>query len=231
MIRATGYIAGEIVRLGPGYNSLVGSSRAQQDWNSCCMDYYDSSEDLEALRGIEEEFAAGIFQYEEKDVDRVCNLRHPHVTAWSVTMGSDRPQSLDLSSHVADYEEIWANVQAGKQEPHICLGTGYVIGLVAPAAQIGDIIVRFWNCDAAMVMRPLPPLKTDPEARTFILIGRADIAEVIDRKATPGRDPHAEQCISGATTPGFGKGSQYSGPVYVDLSFSALAKITAHVTT
>ena len=230
-MRAVGYIAGEIVRLGPGYNSLVSSSRAQQDWNSCWMDHYDSSEDLEALRRIDDEFAAGIFQYEEKDVDRVCNLRHPLVAAWSVTMGSNRPQSLDFSSRVADYEAIWANLQADKQEPHVCLGTGYVIGLVPSAAQLGDIIVRFWNCDAAIVMRPLPPMTTDPEARAFILIGRADVAEVIDRKATTGRDPHAEQCISGATTPGFGKGSQHRGPVYVDLSFSVLQKITAHINT
>ena len=65
----------------------------------------------------------------------------------------------------------------------------------------------------------------------FALIGRADVAEVIDRNTEAGQDQHAEQCISGLVAPGFGKGSRYTGAVYIDLSLKILQRITSHITT
>ncbi|RFU25931.1 hypothetical protein B7463_g10397, partial [Scytalidium lignicola] len=106
----------------------------------------------------------------------------------------------------------------------------YVIGLVPPAAQLGDIIARFWNCDAAIVMRPVTLSTTDTVASSFMLIGRADVAEVVDRNSTPGRDPHAEQCMSGATAPGFREGSRTPGATNLDSKkdFPSEAKSSIH---
>jgi hypothetical protein len=130
------------------------------------------------------------------------------------------------------HETMWIDVPGGKREPRICLGTGYVMGLVPPAAQLRDIVVRFWNCDAAIVMRPVTTPTTDTTAAPmFMLVGRADIAEVIDRNSTPGRDPHAEECMSGTPTPGFREGLQHMGAVYIDLSLEALQVITANIAT
>ncbi|RFU34224.1 hypothetical protein B7463_g2189, partial [Scytalidium lignicola] len=83
VIKAVGYIAGEIVRLGPGYNSLVGSSRALQDWTSCWVDYYENAEDLEILRRIDEKYTAKILHREKlDDVDRIQDIQNVHVSAW-----------------------------------------------------------------------------------------------------------------------------------------------------
>ncbi|KAK3935097.1 heterokaryon incompatibility protein-domain-containing protein [Diplogelasinospora grovesii] len=231
LIRAVGYIAGEILALGPDCISLVASSRAQQDWISCWVDHYQKAEDLETLRRIDEEYAAKILDWEKTDVDRIRDIRDPHVTAWHVG-DSHQPRTSD-SSHAAEYEMIWADMGVDKQEPRICLGTGYVIALVPPAARLGDVIVRFWNCDAAIVMRPIKTSMPDAAATTtsFMLVGRADVAEVCDRKTTPGRDPHAERCMSGAAAPGFGDGSQHSGAVHVGLNFKTLQIITAYIAT
>jgi hypothetical protein len=177
-----------------------------------------------------EEYAAKILDYEQRGLDRIRDIRNPHVTAWLVTRNDHQPRISDLS-YAAEYETIWADIQVDKREPRICLGTGYVMGLVPPAAKLGDVVVRFWNCDAAIVMRPIKTSMTDKATPSFMLVGRADIAEVFDRKATPGHDPRAEQCMSGAAAPGFREVSQYSGPVYVDLNLRTLQIITAYIAT
>ena len=63
-------------------------------------------------------------------------------------------------------------------------------------------------------------------ARLAQLLGRADVAELADRKATPERDARAE-AFSGSvsSTPGFEKDSRASGAVYVDLDL-ALYKLS-----
>ena len=99
------------------------------------------------------------------------------------------------------------------------------MGLVCSAAQPGDVVLRFWNCDAAVVMRPAR-LSTDGTQGTtsFTLMGRADVAEVIHRKATPGRDPHAENCISG-----LGEMAHCSGRVDVDFNLKTLQMMTSYI--
>lgn len=81
-----------------------------------------------------------------------------------------------------------------RRGPAICLGTNHPIGLVPATARVGDAVVRFWGCDAAVVMRPVVG-SGDGQELGFMLVGRADVAEVEDRKATPGRDVHSEQAM------------------------------------
>jgi hypothetical protein len=188
------------------------------------------AEDLETLRRIDEEYAAKIMDYDKRDVDRIRDIRALHVAAWRIAPDNRRPRTSD-SSYVAEYEMEWDDIGDDKQGPRICLGTGYVMGLVPPAARLGGVIVRFWNCDAAIVMRPMMGSIAEPEPQSFMLVGRADVAEVFDRKATPGRDARAEQCMSGAAAPGFRVGAQPSGPVYVDLNLRTLQVITAYIAT
>lgn len=228
VIRAMGYVAGEIVQIGPDYWSLIGSSRAQQGWTSCWVDHYQKTEDLEILRRINEEYTAKIRYYEEKDVDRIRCIYNPHITAWCVGHDKHQLKSSD-SSYPVEYKMMCADMDADKQTPRICLGTGYVTGLVPPTAKPGDVIIRFWNCDAAIVMRPIKTSIADVEIPSFMLIGRADVAEVVDRNATPGRDPHAEQCMLGTAGPGLRQGSQHLGAVYVDLNWRTLQIITAYI--
>ena len=228
VIRAIGYLAGEIVQIGPDYWSLIGSSRAQQGWTSCWVDHYQKAEDLEAIRRIDEEYTAKIRYCEERYVDRIRSICNPQIIAWCVGRDYHRPKTSG-PGYTTEHEMMWADMDANKQTPRICLGTGYVIGLVPPTAEPGDVIIRFWNCDAAVVMRPMKSFTTDTEVPSFMLIGRADVAEVVDRKSTPGRDLHAEECMLGTTGPNLRQGSQQSGAVYVDLNWRTLQIITAHI--
>ena len=225
---AAGYIAGEILRLGPDYLSLVGSSSKAQDWTSCWHDHYHQEEDLEALRRIDEEYAAKILDYEQTDLARIRSIHNPHVSAWRYTQNRCDVNTPG-SGHATDSHHAQASMDVNNQAPRICLGTGYVMGLVPPAAILHDVIVRFWNCSAALVMRPT---KTHSMTTSFMLIGRADIADIVDR--TDGVPSKAQKRLSmwtSNTLPGSEKSSQCSGAVYVNLNLRTLQKITAHTTT
>ncbi|KAF2120038.1 hypothetical protein BDV96DRAFT_485766 [Lophiotrema nucula] len=225
VIRAVGYIAGEIVRIGPAYESLIGSFRAHQNWTSCWADHYQAAEDLEMLRRINEEYSAQILSYETHHLKRIQLIRNSNVVAWPTT-------NLECDLNSTSFEHFQSGIEVDETEvdPQICLGTGYVIGLVPRGARLGDVIVRFWNCDAAIVMRPIT-LSSSSAEPCFSLVGRADVAEVLDRQATPGSDPRAEQYLSGAAVPGFETNTQHKGALFVNLDMRTLQLITACIST
>jgi hypothetical protein len=235
VIRAEGYLSGKIVQLGPRYTSFVGSFRAQQDWLNCWEDYYHKPVDFETLRRINERYTAEIVSYEEMDLARVREIRNPNTVAWRVAGGA-KPQRSD-PRYAIEYGKMWDDNEQGQpSEPRVFLGTDYLIGLVPSAAKIGDFLIRFWNCSAAIVVRPINlemgivSTVNSPNS-SFMLVGRADVAEVIDRKATPGFDMRAEKGFLGNTAPGFEEGLETSGAVYVDMDFPTLQTITASIAT
>lgn len=218
-------MSGEILRLGPEYSSLVGSFRAQQEWVNCWGSYYHKPFDLETLRRMDEQYAAKIMSYEDKVLARIQEIRSPNTVAWRIADGSRRPETSH-PNYVAEFNNMWDSKQNRTEEPRICLGTGYLIAVVPPGAMVGDIVVRFWNCDAAILMRPM--YERDSQ---FILVGRADVAEHIDRKATPSFDLSAEEGLLGYITPGFDQGDHPAGAVYVDMDLHTLQTITASIST
>jgi hypothetical protein len=223
------------VQLGPRYTSFVGSFRAQQDWLNCWEDYYHKPVDFETLRRINERYTAEIVSYEEKDLARVREIRNPNTLAGRIAEGV-KPQRSDLR-YAIEYGKMWDDNEQGQpSEPRVFLGTDYLIGLVPSAAKIGDFLIRFWNCNAAIVVRPIDlgmgvVSTVDSPNSSFMLVGRADVAEVIDRKATPGFDMRAEKGFLGNIAPGFEEGFETSGAVYVDMDFPTLQMITASIAT
>lgn len=197
VIGVVGYIAGEILRIGPGYGDLVGSHRAQQDWTSCWDEFYDS-EQLSTLRQLDEEYMTRIFEYEEQDLGRIRNIpdpfaigsrilvdRRPEEDKHGAPINGTARSNSDLSHSISSEQESFyiASDEEGRHvdgNARISLETGYFIGLVPPAAKEGDIVVRFWNCSAAIVMRPLATSKITPNqaasSQMFMLVGRADVA-------------------------------------------------------
>ncbi|KAI0976931.1 heterokaryon incompatibility protein-domain-containing protein [Xylaria arbuscula] len=201
MIRAVGYIAGKILRLGPENSSLIASSRVQQDWTSSWLEVYEKEEDMEVLRRIGEDYTAKLLNFKESDIGRVRNILNTEVTAWPATLKETAPEH-------SEHKETRVNTPAENRQPRICLGTGYLMGLVPSAAKPGDIIVRFWDCDAAIVMRPT---KTT---------------------STPGYDLRAEQCMLSSIVPGFIKDVPgHFGAIYVSLDLHTLQMITAYIAT
>ncbi|KAL2024433.1 hypothetical protein VTK56DRAFT_8244 [Thermocarpiscus australiensis] len=234
-LRAMGYLGGEIVEIGPECSSLAASFQAYQDWLDCRERHYCNAADSRRLRQIDEEYAVKIMSYEQKDLARIREIRNPNTVAWRVTDGSV-PESLDPTSTIAEHDDMWAEADEESSNkpqkgPVICLGTNHLICVVPPAAKVGDVVVRFWGCDAAMVMRPMKEAGRGSYS-SFLLVGRADVAEVVDRKATPGRDPHAEQALMiKADAGGAQEGPRASGSVFVDMDLPTLQLITASIVT
>ncbi len=65
-ITAVGYIAGEILHLGPRYEALMASFHADQDWTGCWADYYVEAGDLAQLGWIDEQYRMRIGGYRVK---------------------------------------------------------------------------------------------------------------------------------------------------------------------
>ena len=214
----------------------MSSSDAHQKWTNCWLKYYEKAEDLEMLRRIDEEYEAKILQYTEKDLGRVQKVDSPHATVQPLTSESAILPYLMLRSDPRKHSGAWNQTKFEHMvlkggEPRICLGTGYLIALVPPAAQPGDLVVRFWNCDAAVVIRSTAYNRVSGLSTSFKLVGRADVAEVVDRAATPGDDPHAKRCMLASVGSSFGNRSPIYGAVTIKLNFRTLQIISAHITT
>jgi len=219
------------VQLGPEYSSLVASSQAQQNWTSSWVDHYQKAGDLETLRRVNEEYLAKILDYGPRDLARIQKIIcYAHSPAWPVNQGDTRPK-IPYSEYVSEYDKIWPSTDVEKWEPRVCLGTDHLMGIVPSAARPGDVVVRFWNCSAAVVMRPIKTSTNDRETPCFIMVGRADVAEVLDRKDKPGCDSYAEKRLSDDAAYGLGPASQHSGAVYVDMNWKTLQAITAYIGT
>jgi hypothetical protein len=221
VVTVVGFIAGTIVQFGPDYTSLMSSSAAVQDWTSCWTDHYQTEADLEILRFINEEYTARILEYKDVDLARVRNIWNRHVSAQPVGQSRQDGQNSTLN-HPGTAKDDNLETSGGItiKGPRVFLGTGYVMGLASSAAAIGDVVIRFWNCNAAVVMRP-----TEPRSSTtsFMLIGRADVAEFVTGTRSAFVEPQS--------APGAQTGSAHPAAVHVDLDLRTLQRITAYITT
>ena len=221
-----------IVHIGPDHRSLMASFQTHQDWVNSWDVHYNESSHLGILRKKYEIFTARIMSYEERDMARIRNIQSPSTVAWRMA-GTSAPKSL-APGCAADFETV-SDVQGTCEPvqaigPRICLGTAGVIGLVPPAARTGDIIVQFWKCSAAIIMRPIDPRATEGSSSSFMLVGKADVAEAHEPKGTPEHDPLLKQQLSASFSPMF-ENPEASGVVYIDLDLRTLQIITASIST
>ncbi|KAK4449019.1 heterokaryon incompatibility protein-domain-containing protein [Podospora aff. communis PSN243] len=197
IIKAMGYLAGEITELGPGYSALVGSFRAQQGWLNTCEMAYDDSNDLETIRALNEAYSTRLLAFGNEELHRIREIQSPSVIAWHGEKDCLQPARVELEQM---YERLWGGLRQrrmqgatnnGPGEHRICIGTEHVIALVPPSTAVGDVIVRFWGCDAALVMRPAGCINEPLDGESagvpfFLLVGRADVAgKTADAKRFP----------------------------------------------
>lgn len=226
---AKGYTAGTVVHLGPSYSDFVGSYREQQRWLGSWEEFYQEQDvsNMQKLREMEESYAAKLVDFTETDVSRICSIGGTGTIAWS--MLQEQPQDtgpgLDAPSTSTD--------------PVRFLGTECCLGLVPPEARPGDVIVRFWNCNAAIVVRPKRYTSGDAELEYYELVGRADIAESYKRRGD-GSDNHAKDMmrVLGGVWPPKDPEQRKPGAlpeglrtkaVYVTLDFETLQKVSASI--
>lgn len=200
IFQVLGYIAGKITNIGPDYNSLVGSFRAQQIWASICEQQYKDVDDLERIRLTNERYSIKIISYNDKELNRISKIRSKAVMAWPSRKTSFSPECTDFDQK---YNGLWegdvlnreCNPADERHKPRVCIGTHHLMALVPPATNIGDVIVRFWGCDAAFVMRlvHVEGLHEDSQNRVpyFMLVGRADVADKSTRDDHPDVDVDA----------------------------------------
>ena len=233
IVRAYGYLDGVILRLGPSYSSWVGSVRAHQNWLSCWEHYYPQAEDLGALGQIHERYSEKIMGYKDRDVARICEIPDPGVVAWAIDAASDTACEIlrDTPEYSASYSDMWkVSALDSPGEPRMFLGTRHALGLVPSGARIGDHIVRFWNCDAAILVRPVKgEFGCGQDGPAFMMVGRADVAEGVERSNTPGLDEYGEQGLLGRVLADGERGSP--GAMCVDLSLCTLQMISASIKT
>ncbi|KAI1144063.1 heterokaryon incompatibility protein-domain-containing protein [Hypoxylon sp. FL0543] len=205
MITASGFLTGHVVAIGPRYDTLMQSCRSQQEWL-----YYlethgsQANGDIEKLRRKNEQYMAKISNYNDRQLARIREIINPEVIAWiedtTRVHGSD-PQ------YIAKYNKIWEGAGDQLGERNICLCSENQLALVPAATRAGDVVIRFWDCKTAVVMRPYSKY-----ACSFMLVGEADVSE----------DPTFEE-NGGRFPPGLWSMQR----VCVDLDFSTLQLITA----
>ncbi|KAM7208048.1 Heterokaryon incompatibility protein (HET) domain containing protein [Naviculisporaceae sp. PSN 640] len=271
IIRAIGYLRGQITELGPDYTSLIASARAQQDWVSLWTSHHcHEPSSLATLRRLNEEFMARLIAKDEQDLDLIREIRTPKVIAWPTgrlneDINKDNPATgtpPDWVNSKLDklYPEMWneadnnnnnnnnsndINQQQQLQKSagiKSFIGTDHLMGLVPPAARAGDWIVRFWNCDAAIVVRSAhvhdtgvvtlgdSPRKTTTttEPSAFLLVGRADVAELHDWKVTGRDEPPSDEpdILNDEKAPGL-----KSEALYISLDLPTLQVMTSRIQT
>lgn len=224
MLKAKGYVAGTVVHLGPSYSDFVGSYREQQLWIGSWDMHYEAIADLEKLRQMEERYSAKVIDYSDTDVSRICGINSAEAVAWSILQEEPpSPPSPTLPG------------PPGTPPPHSdpvrFLGTDLCLGIAPPEVRQGDLIIRFWNCDAAIIVRRKPPTSEDASGEYYELVGRADVAEPYQRRGDVG-DSQAKDAmrVIGGDWPGRKSKADETKAVYVRVDFETLQKMSAAIT-
>ena len=210
----------------------MASFQTHQDWVKSWDVHYNETSHIGILRKKYQALTARTMNYEEGDMARIRNIQSPETVAWRIASTS-APKSPVLGCAadfelVPDFEDNCETVQPSG--PRICLGTAGFIGLVPAAARPGDIVVQFWNCSAAIVMRSIGARATDNPASSFMLVGRADVADAHEAKDMPQHDPPVEQRPLTGFGPMF-ENPEASGFLHVDFDLRTLQLITASIST
>jgi len=110
----------------------------------------------------------------DKEVDRIQAYQST-IIAWYIGKESELETTCNrFSTESTEWLET-QQIASSIDSPRFCLGTDYHFALVPSCTAVGDIIVRFWNCSASVVMRPVKHTADGIESSVIGLIGRSDI--------------------------------------------------------
>ncbi|KAI2779902.1 heterokaryon incompatibility protein-domain-containing protein [Daldinia loculata] len=240
VIRAIGFLSSRVLRLGPELESLIESPQIEREWQDCYGDYYKEP-DLQYIRKAGENYMARTMEYDNGQLMRIHEIQHPDVIAWPI---ADSKPRTDDSRYLAEYAKVWEESQGCRERgsdiglgPRICLGTNRLIALVPSVARPGDVIIRFWDCDAAIIMRPITTDLTNTAVKEtlglgppYMIIGRVDVAQEIDqRNGVQSHKVNTEQEVSKLEETYHEGSCGNFESVYVDLDFRSLQMITASI--
>ncbi|KAK5636067.1 hypothetical protein RRF57_011779 [Xylaria bambusicola] len=193
LVPVRGYVAGKVLDLGPSYADFVASFRHQATWKTKWRKHYRREFDLAQLREMEETYTAKILNYSDADIARVAPVRDEFFVAFRSPDNGPLDDLTAAGTHVDGIQIIRSmpstisteSVPQAAPDVRVSrfLGTDYCMGLAPPGTAVGDWVIRFWDCDAAIIVRPDEPSNINSPCA---LVGRADVAEVRDRKGPLG---------------------------------------------
>lgn len=222
-VRALGYLAAKILKVGPSYTELISSANATYDWVDCWEDSYEMHQ-LAELREVNEAYLRRITRYTDEDLAYIRPIKSYGTMARPVRVGPNG--GVDLDVYTAAFEVLWSDEPSIQDtNPHICLCSGHLIALVPAMTRVGDIIVRFWDCSTAAVMRPVDNFGLEgwtTDLTPYFLVGKADISQP--------RGPWEEPVLYQAKARGFRsslEGPYTSNVLDVDLDFRSLQMLSA----
>ncbi|KAI1195353.1 heterokaryon incompatibility protein-domain-containing protein [Nemania serpens] len=226
LVPARGYRAGEIVDLGPSYADFARSSHHHKAWRTKWRKYYPKEPDLERLREMEERYAAKILKYSEADLARVARIQKEFFLAFDdrclvnlTKWGTEGDGAEILESVFRSHSMEGVPKRTQDKEVDRFLGTDHCMGLAPPGAAVGDWVIRFWDCDAAVIVR------YDHQLNSCMLVGRADVADILDRKG-----PLGDTLASKALT--YHPDNQSKGQIIdMVMNWHTLQRITAAIIT
>ena len=176
-----GYVCSAIVHLGPSFSMLTASSQSYRTWVGSWQDYYHDAIDLEWIRKSNEKYIAKIMNYGDGEMDRIRDISSPNTIARSSHNCSRSNTTTPWLAVDINESDARSNEQRDSTGSMICLGTNKLMALVPSASRVGDVVVQFLNCSAAIIMRPTDPEGTNSPVTSFTLVGRADVAGAHDR--------------------------------------------------
>lgn len=165
---ARGAVAGEILYLGPTHAETVGSLRANKTWKQAYEQHYQDDQDIDSVRREDEAYSRAILDWDER---RLSTIR-------AVDTNTSYGYRLDGSAESVTIDPDTLSKPDGS-EPRRFLGSNQLLGFAPPEARVGDLICRFWHCDAAIIVRRLGDEMTDQ----WMIVGKADIATSVQRAA------------------------------------------------
>ncbi|KAF7553046.1 hypothetical protein G7Z17_g3902 [Cylindrodendrum hubeiense] len=160
---ARGAFAGKILHLGPTYNELVSSWKANKQWNAAIEDEYKMDPKLVEMRRASAEYSRAILSWDENHI-RAIRIVDSLASYGYQNSANDEfidPQGLTQSAE-------WS-------EPRQFLATNGLMGFVPPQAKAGDLIYSFWECTVGFVVRKVAHDR-------WVIVARADLS----RETLPG---------------------------------------------
>jgi hypothetical protein len=162
---ARGFIAGKILYLGPSYSEVISSYKADKEWRRNIEVHYTEAWELEWLRKYDQSYSRLILDWDQEHLDMIRAINSS--TSFGFRWNADESAKLTRKKPVIQ--------QKPGGEPRRFLATEVLIGFVPPQAQVGDLIIQFWGCNIAVVVRQ------QGGNDYFQIVGRADVSTEKDR--------------------------------------------------
>ena len=177
-----GALAGRILYLGPTYSETVSSHKANKSWKTSFLKLASKTTEggrpLSDFREDEAEYSKLILEWDETHIEKIQKIdsRISFGFRWSAEDGDillPELEELSLGGNKADGSAGEGAQVNDSLEPRRFFAENSRIGFAPQGTRVGDLVYHFWDCDVAVILRPLGDEKND----RWRIIGKADLSQ------------------------------------------------------